>query len=97
MNTTYPPAYLKAILKKRPRSPKLAADLGDAFRVTSLRERMYDHTPLGFNTTCAKPDNRLALLRCLTSIVDRQVRGYESICLLGLTELARAILLHSLF
>ena len=70
MNTTYPPAYFKAILEKRPLSPKLADDVGDAFRVMSLRGRLYDHTLLGFNATCARPDNRVALLLFLTSIVD---------------------------
>ena len=39
----------------------------------------------------------MELLWYLTVIFYLQVRGYKSICLLGLTELAQAILLHSLF
>ena len=97
MNTTEPLAYLEAILKKPPLSPKLAAALRDAFRVTSLRGCLYDHTPLGGDPTCAKTDNGISLIWYLTGIVDRKVRSYESICLLGITELDRAILMHSLF
>ena len=89
MNTTYPPAYLKTNLNKCPLSPKLAADLRDAFLVMSLRGRPYDHTPFGVNSTCAKPNNGVDLFWYLTGIVDRQVRVHESICLLGLTESAQ--------
>ena len=86
MNNMDPPTYLKVPLEQRPLSTNIAADLGDDFRVTSSRGRPYDHKPLGGNVTCAKPDNRMGILWYLTVIVDCQVRGYKSICLLGLTE-----------
>ena len=85
MNTIDPPAYLNAILKQRPLSHKLTAALGDAFRVTSSRGRLYDHTSSVGNATCTETNNWMTLLQYLTGIVDRQVNGYKSIYLLGLT------------
>ena len=94
MNTTDPPTYLKATLEQRPLSPNFSAAIGDAFRVTSLRGHPYYHTPLGGNATCDKPNNGIYFIQYQTCILDLQVSGYESICLLGITESAQAILLY---
>ena len=97
MNTRYPPTYLKVTLEQGPLSTNIAADLGYNFQVISSTGRPYDHTPLGGNVTCAKPNNWMDFLRYLTGILDCQVRGYKSIWLFCLIDLPRAFLLHSLF
>ena len=65
--------------------------------MTELKGCPYVYPPSGGNAACANPKNGVDLLCYMTSLVDWQVRGYKRICLLGITELAQAILVHSLF
>ena len=81
MNTRDPPTYLKVTLEQGPLSTNIYADIGYNFRVTSSTGRLYDHTPLGGNVMCAKPDKRMEIIWYLNVIVECQVGGYKSICL----------------
>ena len=71
--------------------------LSNAWTVPGPQGRLPNDLPSMGDPTGAKPKSGELLLCLVTSLVVRQVSGLEAICLLGVQENAKIVLVHILF
>ena len=93
----YPPASLEAFLEGTPRPEALATALGSHWVVPNTRGSYSKFQPTTDDPTGAKDEAREPLLLMVSSLVAHGVAGSKAICLLGVRENAKTILIHSLF
>ena len=90
-------ASLEALLESSPLPEGLANALSNAWNVPGPRGRLPKDRPATGDPTGAKPESGEPLLSLVTSLVVRKVPGLEAICLLGVRENAKIVLVHILF
>ena len=95
--TSYPHVSLEAVLEGTPLPEALATALGSHWTVPKPKGRPLRAPPATGDPTGAKEEAGEPLLRVISSLVSRGVAGSESICLLGVRENAKTVLVHSLF
>ena len=88
---------LEYLLESSPLSEGLANSLGNTWTVPGPQGRLPKDRPATGDPTGAKPESGEQLLCLVASLIVQQVLVSEAICLLGVRENMKIVLVHSLF